>query len=226
MNRGRGHRVGTAGLLLAVTALAACQMPERPASPELQARADVEVAPEPGWRTIAAPGDVARLDSVTGAWRQALERARPRFRQQIEAEGRLLDPLGALPRPTPGVGAYRCRMIRFGGEDGRAFETFQPFFCHVTGDDDSLSIIKQGGSERPSGYLWEDRYPRRLIFLGSRALGDDDAPLAYGEDDERDMAGVFERVGPLRFRLVVPRPRWGSTLEIIELTPAPNQPAE
>ena len=61
------------------------------------------------------------------------------------------------------------------------------------------------------------------FFLGSLALGNETEPRAYGEDPERDMAGIFERVGPLRFRLVVPRPRTGSILEVLELTPAEVQ---
>ena len=62
-----------------------------------------------------------------------------------------------------------------------------------------------------------------MIFLGSLALGNETEPLAYGEDPGRDMAGVMERIGPLRFRLVVPRPSTGSILEVLELTPAPIQ---
>jgi hypothetical protein len=47
--------------------------------------------------------------------------------------------------------------------------------------------------------------------------------LSYGEDPSRNMAGVFERVGPLRYRLVVPKPRGLAKLDVIELVPAPVQ---
>ena len=70
-----------------------------------------------------------------------------------------------------------------------------------------LTIVKQTGSQRPAGRLWEDDDPTRLIFLGSLALGDETAPLGYGDDPKRDMAGVLERIGPFKWRLVIPWPQ-------------------
>jgi hypothetical protein len=32
--------------------------------------------------------------------------------------------------------------------------------------------------------------------------------------------GLFERVGPQRWRLVMPYPRWESTIDVMELVPA------
>ena len=61
--------------------------------------------------------------------------------------------------------------------------------------------------------------PRRLVFLGSLALGNEDQPLAYGDDPKRNMAGVFERIGPFRWRLVIPWPQSTSKLDVFELTP-------
>jgi hypothetical protein len=59
----------------------------------------------------------------------------------------------------------------------------------------------------------------RMIFLGTMMLGDETSALEYGRDAERDMAGALERVGPRRWRLVIPWPRWESMLDVIELTP-------
>ena len=56
------------------------------------------------------------------------------------------------------------------------------------------------------------------------ALGGEDQPLAYGDDPKRDMAGVFERVGPFRWRLVIPWPQSTSKLDVFELTPVAQQP--
>ena len=72
--------------------------------------------------------------------------------------------------------------------------------------------------------MWEDDNPTRLIFLGSLALGDEEAPLAYGDNPKRDMAGIFERTGPFRWRLVIPWPQDGSKLHVFELTPVADQP--
>jgi hypothetical protein len=72
--------------------------------------------------------------------------------------------------------------------------------------------------------LWEDDEPNRLIYLGSLALGSEEQPKAYGDDPRRDMAGVFERIGPFRWRLVIPWPQEQSKLDVYELTPVANQP--
>ncbi len=91
-------------------------------------------------------------------------------------------------------------------------------------DGNLLTIVKQTGSQRPAGRLWEDDNPSRLIFLGSLALGDEEAPLAYGDSPKRDMAGILERTGPFRWRLVIPWPQDGSKLHAYELMPVADQP--
>ena len=178
------------------------------------------------WKAVASASDQDRIDRLGLAWQQALDEARPRFARQIAAEGDLLEPRSALPRPQPTPGSYNCRMIRIGKVKGGAdFERFKPFFCYVLADDEGvLTIVKQTGSQRPAGRLWDDDRPRRMIFLGSLALGDEKEPLAYGDDPDRDMAGVFERIAPLRWRLIIPWARSGAKIELYELTPVPNQP--
>ena len=101
----------------------------------------------------------------------------------------------------------------------RAYESFKPFFCYVEVENDQLTIVKQTGSQRPAGRLWEDDSSDRLIFLGSLALGNEDQPLAYGDDPKRNMAGVLERIGAFRWRLVIPWPQSSSKLDVFELTP-------
>lgn len=179
------------------------------------------------WKGVAKASDQSRIQRLGLAWQQALSDAQRRHRRDIAAEGALLEPLARLPRPEPTPGSYNCRMIRFGKGDRQspAFEKFKPFFCYVLVDDAGvLTIVKQTGSQRPAGRLWEDDDPNRLIFLGSLALGDEQEPLAYGEDPQRDMAGVFERIAPFRWRLVIPYPRSGTTLEVFELIPVADQP--
>ncbi|MGI8706327.1 MAG: DUF4893 domain-containing protein [Sphingomicrobium sp.] len=179
------------------------------------------------WKAAATASDENRIQRLGLAWQQAIADAQPRHRREIAAEGALLEPLARLPRPEPTPGSYNCRMISFGKGDRRspAFQKFNPFFCYVLVDDEgALTIVKQTGSQRPAGLLWDDDDPNRMIFLGSLALGDEQEPLAYGGDPKRDMAGVFERIAPFRWRLVIPYPRSGAKLEIFELTPVANQP--
>ena len=100
----------------------------------------------------------------------------------------------------------------------------RPFYCFVGigGSDDRLSITKSEGSARPAGYLWDDPGGRRMIFLGALAFGAGPVP-AYGDDRARDVAGIVERIGPFRWRLVIPWPASGAALEIFEMEPAKVQ---
>ena len=119
-------------------------------------------------------------------------------------------------------------MVRLGREKpkGPAFQKFKPFFCYINVEGDLFTIVKQTGSQRPAGRLWEDVNPSRMIFLGSLALGNEDEARAYGEDPTRDMAGVFERFAPFKWRLVIPFSQSGARLDIFELTPVAEQPPE
>ncbi|HEY5722914.1 MAG TPA: DUF4893 domain-containing protein [Allosphingosinicella sp.] len=187
----------------------------------------VAIAGAHEWRRIAAAEDAGRIEGIPSAWARGLQDARADgFARRIASEGDLLDPEAALPRPAPTPGAYRCRLLRLGGHarGEAAFSAFRPFYCFVgIGDhDDRLSITKSEGSARPAGYLWEDGGKRRMIFLGALAPGAGPAP-AYGDDRARDLAGIVERIGPFRWRLVIPRPASGAALEIFEMEPAEVQ---
>lgn len=187
-------------------------------------------APSPGdaWKNVASISDQDRIDRLGLAWQESLAQARPKFGKDIEAEGDFLKPLARLPRPQPTPGSYNCNLVSLGMPDSRspAFTKFKPFFCYVLASDDGvLTIVKQTGSRRPAGRLWDDDDPNRMIFIGSMALGDEKEPLAYGEDPGRDMAGVFERIAPFKWRLVIPWPRSGAKLEVFELTPVADQPS-
>ena len=145
-------------------------------------------------------GDAAdqdRLARLGLAWQEALGEAKKSNPGDVSREGKLLLPRSALPRPAPTPGSYNCRLIALGKATakGKAFESFKPFFCYVEVEGDQMTIVKQTGSQRPAGRLWEDDDANRLIFLGSLALGDEEAPLAYGDNPKRNMAGVLERIG-------------------------------
>jgi hypothetical protein len=44
--------------------------------------------------------------------------------------------------------------------------------------------------------------------------------MQYGADPERDLAGYVERIGPNRWRLILPYPRFESMIDVLELVPA------
>ena len=127
------------------------------------------------WKAIATAADKDRLARLGLAWQEALADASKTNAADVRHEGKLLMPRSALPRPEPTPGSYNCRLIKLGKAiaKGKSFETFKPFFCYVEVEDNLLTIVKQTGSQRPAGRLWEDDDPTRLIFLGSLALGDE-----------------------------------------------------
>ena len=192
-------------------------------------RPSVEVGPPPKsdtWKAVATAADQDRLARLGLAWSEALADANKTNAADVHKEGRLLLPRSALPRPDPTPGSYNCRLIKLGkaSPKSKPYETFRPFFCYVEVEDELLTIVKQTGSQRPAGRLWQDDDSTRLIFLGSLALGNEDVPLAYGDDPKRNMAGVLERIGPFKWRLVIPWPQSTSKLDVFELTPVALQP--
>jgi hypothetical protein len=178
------------------------------------------------WGQVATVADKDRIARLNAAWTAALAEASKGSADEIRKEGPLLKRDSALPRPAPTPGSYNCRLIKLGSATlkDKPFESFKPFFCYVEVEGDLLTIVKQTGSQRPAGRLWEDDDPTRLIFLGSLALGDEQQPLGYGDDPKRDMAGVLQRIAPFRWRLVIPWPQSTSKLDVFELTPVANQP--
>ena len=62
-------------------------------------------------------------------------------------------------------------------------------------------------------------YAALSVLEAPMTLGDEARPLPYGRDADRDMAGIVERIGPRRWRVAFPYPRWESTIDILELIP-------
>jgi len=89
----------------------------------------------------------------------------------------------------------------------------------IAARDGVLTFTRLGGSQRPVGRIYPDNV-RRMIFLGTLQLGDERQVLPYGSDADRDMAGILERVGERRWRLVFPRPTFESIIDVVELVPA------
>ena len=174
------------------------------------------------WRSIATNDDRRRLHDWRDAFVEALAEARAGgFGAEIARESTLLRPDAALARPAIPNGRYRCRTLKLGnrGGAGLAFVGYRPFDCNVDTGRFGQVFTKTGGSQRPSGRLFPGD-DRKLIFLGTMLLGDETRAMRYGIDPGRDMAGAIERIGPRKWRLILPYPRFESTLDVIELVPA------
>ena len=179
------------------------------------------IPPSSSWRQTATEDDRARLRGWRDAWEEATGQARTAGHgAELTAEGALLEPDAALPNPTPPPGLYRCRTLKLGSPEnaGLPYVAYPAFRCRISADALGLRLVKESGSQRPVGRLFVDR-DRRMIFLGTMQLGDERRSYRYGIDRDRDMAGILERIGPDRWRLAFPSPRFESRLDVIELVP-------
>jgi hypothetical protein len=203
-------------LLLAVSLQgSACATQESPDAPCPEARAPTD------WRMLATEDDRRRVREWRDAWTEALDQARAAGHEtDIGREGPLLDPDAALGDPLPPPGDYNCRTIKLGSPPpGLLYYVAYPaFHCRVAVAGQRIDFTKITGSQRPLGRLFADN-DRRLIFLGTMQLGDERRAFQYGTDQDRDLAGLVERVGDNRWRLVFPYPHFESLLDVVELTP-------
>ncbi|HYI42658.1 MAG TPA: DUF4893 domain-containing protein, partial [Sphingomicrobium sp.] len=137
----------------------------------------------------------------------------------IDREGTLLQPDSSLGGPIPN-GDYRCRVIKLGAKSqGMLDYVAYPYFtCRVSQKGAVQSFTKLTGSQRLVGTLFPDS-PVRAVLLGTLVLGDEARAMPYGLDRERDVAGFVERVGPARWRIVMPQPHFESQLDVMELVP-------
>lgn len=207
-------RSGLALFLASISALPACAG-DRPQQLPVAANAD--------WRGVATRDDARRLRDWRDAFVAALGEARARgFADAVAREGTLLDPDAALDDVQLVPGRYRCRTIKLGqrGPVGIGFVAYPAFDCRVAAEGDAMSFAKLSGSQRPVGVLLPGN-ERRVVFLGTMMLGDETRAIVYGRDPERDVAGAVERIGPRRWRMILPYPRFESTLDVMELEPAP-----
>jgi hypothetical protein len=174
-----------------------------------------------GWRVIATEQDRLRIRGWRQTWMEGLRAAKRADAVAVAGEGALLDPDAALLNPAPPAGSYLCRTMKLGSVGTATLDwvSYPQFRCRIAHDGGQLTFAKTGGSQRPAGRLYPDGV-RRMIFLGSLQLGDERQLLPYGSDSERDMAGILERVGDNRWRLVFPRPAFESVIDVVELVPA------
>ena len=176
------------------------------------------------WRQVATQHDRERLRDWRKAFTGALADARASGHSaEIAREGALLEPdaaLGGGPIPN---GRYACRVIKLGAKTPGLLDyvSYPPFACRVVQERDLQGFAKLTGSQRPVGLVFPGDVMRQ-VFLGTLVLGDEREARQYGQDQTRDVAGYVERIGPNRWRLVLPDPAFESQLDVIELVPQPQ----
>lgn len=205
----------TLALALCVAAtLGACHHRDKHVA-SVPARAD--------WRRVVTDADRERLRTWHTTWAAAVAKARAAGKgQEIDALGALLDPDRSLPDGAmPPPGHYHCRVYKIGanGPAMRDFTAYPVADCAVEAEGEVSSLYQVAGAQRPVGLLFDDS-ASRTVFLGTLVLGDETKPMVYGQDTQRDLAGFVDRIGPRRWRVVFPSPRFESLLDVVELMPA------
>ena len=174
------------------------------------------------WRIAATGADRQRLRDWRAAFVEALVKARAGGHgAAIAAEGALLDPDAALGGAPISNGDYRCRVIKLGAKQTGLLDyvAYPAFNCRVRQEGQLQRFTKMNGSQRPVGMIFPGDSMRQ-VFLGTLVLGDELRAMQYGRDPDRDLAAFVERIGPARWRMVLPRPAFESTLDVIELIPS------
>jgi uncharacterized protein DUF4893 len=179
----------------------------------------------PRWTTaykdVLSENDRVRLRDWRKTFVGALEAAsKSGHAADIAAEGALLDPDAAIPGPAIRDGNYRCRVIKLGAKDSGNLDyvTYPAFTCRVHAQRTLQRLTKLSGSQRYVGLIFPDDAIHK-VFLGTLVLGDEQRALQYRQDEKRDVAGYLERIGPNRWRLLMPQPHFESRLDVMELVP-------
>ena len=174
------------------------------------------------WRAVASQYDRERLRGWRTSFAEALAMARRSGHSaEIAREGALLNPdaaIGGGPIPN---GMYRCRVIKVGAkaEGVLDYVAYSGFACRVRPEHGVQGLAKLSGSQRYIGLIYPGDELRQ-VFLGTLALGDEQRAAQYGVDKDRDIVGYVERIGPKRWRLIMPEPAFESRIDVLELVPA------
>jgi hypothetical protein len=199
--------------VVACTLLAGCGGKDRPAS---LSKAAVD------WRQAATSADHERLRT----WRPPSSRPVAKAQgsgngKAIAAQGTLFEPDLSLAEPMPPPGDYRCRVFKIGanGSAMRDFTVYPFAACRIEAAGGTIRFYKTVGSQRFSGLAYVDG-TRRAVFLGTMMLADEQNAIAYGRDVKRDIAGIIQRFGDRRWRMVLPYPRFESLLDVVEIVPS------
>jgi hypothetical protein len=173
------------------------------------------------YKEVISENDRVRLRD----WRKSFENGLAAARKaghgaEIDREGALLDPDAALAGPAIPNGMYRCRVIKLGAKDpgNLDYVTYSGFTCRVKQEHALQRLGKLSGPQRYLGLIFPGDAIRN-VFLGTLVFADEQRALQYGQDQQRDVAGYIERIGPNRWRLIMPAPHFESQLDVMELVP-------
>ncbi len=214
MDRRLGSWSMRAGFILAaLLACSSCSVIEQPAG----------LIPRwtTAWKEVVTEDDRQRLADWRATFVSAVDAAtKAGHGAEIAHEGALLQPDAALGAPAIPDGLFRCRIIKLGpkADSNLPYVAYPSFYCRVKAERGLQRFNKFGGSQRYVGLIFPGDAVHQ-VFLGTLVLGDETRALQYGQDQLRDLAGYLERIGPGRWRLIMPKPHFESELDVMELVP-------
>ena len=173
------------------------------------------------YKDVISQDDRVRLREWRNSFEKALTSARAaRHSAEVAREGALFDPDAAIAGPSIPNGMYRCRVIKLGAKDAGNLDyaAYGPFTCRVRQERELQRLGKLSGPQRYVGLIFPGDALRN-VFLGTLVLADETRALQYRQDEQRDVAGYIERIGPARWRLLMPRPHFESEFDVMDLVP-------
>jgi hypothetical protein len=173
------------------------------------------------YRQVISDDDRIRLREWRASFEDGLAAARKAGNgAEIDREGALLNPDAAVAGPAIPNGMYRCRVIKLGAKDpgNLDFVSSGGFICRIRQERTLQRLGKLSGAQRYVGLIFPGDAIRN-VFLGTLAFTDESRVLQYGQDEQRDVAGYLERIGPNRWRLVMPQPHFESRIDVMEMVP-------
>jgi hypothetical protein len=173
------------------------------------------------YKEVISQDDRVRLREWRDSFQKALASARGAGHSaDVAREGALLDPDAAIAGPSIPNGMYRCGVIKLGARDAGNLDyaAYGPFTCRVRQERELQRLGKLSGAQRYVGLIFPGDTIRN-VFLGTLVLADETRALQYRQDEQRDVAGYVERIGPQHWRIVMPQPHFESRLDVMELVP-------
>ena len=111
------------------------------------------------------------------------------------------------------AGAWTCRVIKLGGL--LPLTVYAKFRCTISEDGKGWLLNKTTGSQRTTGYFYQES-GTRLIYLGSGYV-QGETPKPYGAGPEFDQVAYAERLAEQWIVLQFPKPYYESHMDILVL---------
>ena len=184
--------------------------------------ATLAFAQDGAWRNLAAPDDVARVEARDEAFAKAMGEAQAGGSpEDLRALETAMGGGGEAISPSAIMGEWRCRTIKMGGLV--PLIVYDRFRCRFSMKNGQVFFEKLSGSQRVSGYVYDDG--ARMILLGALSVGNEPqgsyagaGESAGGEVAESNQIGIVVRSGSGRMRIEFPYPYYESTFDVLELT--------